>query len=51
MDDIREKCDELPVAPLPVVPYAYIYNRKLANSEKLEKIQTYINELQYNHTG
>ncbi len=32
-------------------PYNQITNHKLSNQEKIEKIQEYINKLQYNHTG
>jgi hypothetical protein len=36
---------------MPLPPYNQITNHKLSNQEKTEKIQEYINKLQYNHTG
>ncbi len=50
MEDLKDD-EALPETPVPVPPYASIYNRKLSNYERVEKIQRYIDELSYNHTG
>lgn len=36
---------------MPVVPYTILSNKVISNTEKIEKIQNYIEKLQYNHTG
>ena len=41
----------MPDHQVPIPPYNYISNKKISNAEKLEKIQKYIDKLQYNHTG
>lgn len=50
LNDLRDE-ENLPDAPILVVPYAFIYNKKLSNYERVSKIQKYIDELSYNHTG
>lgn len=51
VDEIKDLEDDVPEIQQPTVPYAHIYNKKLSNFEKIEKIKNYIDELQYNHTG
>jgi hypothetical protein len=51
MQMIQDKKDKLPDVAFPVVPYTFLVNKKNSIKEKLEKIQEYINKLQYNHTG
>ena len=51
IEEIKDMDDEAPDIALPQVPYAYIYNKKFTNYEKIDRIQRYIDELQYNHTG
>ena len=47
----RIKNLDLPDHQVPIAPFNHIYNKKMSNSEKLDKIQNYIDKLQYNHTG
>ena len=37
--------------PYPLVPFTHLNNPKLLNSEKVEKLNEFIQKLQYNHTG
>lgn len=48
---IQENKHNLPNADVPQPPYSLIYNKQASSFEKLEKLQNYINKLQYNHTG
>ena len=41
----------MPDHQVPIAPINSMMNKKMPNSEKLEKIQSYIEKLQYNHTG
>ncbi len=50
MEDLQGD-ETLPEAPIPVPPFTSIYNKKLSNYERVERIQRYIDELTYNHTG
>ena len=51
VDRIKLKIEDVPDHQVPLAPYNYIYNKKMPHAEKLEKIQNYIDKLQYNHTG
>lgn len=51
LERIKLTKEDLPDHQVPVAPFNHIYNKKLSNAEKLEKIQIYIDKLQYNHTG
>ena len=51
IDLLANRRDQLPDVPKPVPPYACLYNRELTNYEKIDRIQNYIDKLQYNHTG
>ena len=51
MQIIQEKKDKLPDVAFPTVPYSSLINKKYTIKEKIEKIQDFINKLQYNHTG
>lgn len=51
MDDLKDREGDLPQTSIPECPYGYIYNKKASNYDKMAKIQQYINDLQYNHTG
>jgi hypothetical protein len=51
VDDLRDRDDDLPEILVPECPYSAIYNKKISNYDKVAKIQQFINELQYNHTG
>jgi hypothetical protein len=51
MQMIQDKKDKLPDVEFPVVPYTFLANKKNSIKEKLDKIQEFINKLQYNHTG
>ncbi|RNA44325.1 vasohibin-2 isoform X1 [Brachionus plicatilis] len=48
---IQKNKDKLPNVEVPVVPYSILSNKMISNSQKIEKIQNYIEKLQYNHTG
>lgn len=51
MNSIKENKAKINEIEYPIPPYNYLYNKNLTNSEKVEKIQNYIDKLQYNHTG
>lgn len=36
---------------MPQAPYPILHNRDITSEEKIEKIQNFIDKLQYNHTG
>lgn len=51
MNFIQQNKEKIPNVEFPVPPYSILTNKSLSNSEKLEKIQNFIDKLQYNHTG
>ena len=52
VESIKEKSiSDLPNVEIPEPPFEFILNKKYSNIEKLEKIQNFIDSLQYNHTG
>ncbi len=48
---IQDKKDKLPDVAYPQVPYTYLTQKKFTVKDKLDKIQEFMNKLQYNHTG
>lgn len=48
LEDLKDPIEE---HPIPTPPFSHLCNSRLSNVQKCEKIQEFINKLQYNHTG
>jgi tubulinyl-Tyr carboxypeptidase len=48
LEELKDSIEEYP--PL-TPPFSHLCNSRLSNAQKCEKMQEYINKLQYNHTG
>ncbi|CAF0745736.1 unnamed protein product [Brachionus calyciflorus] len=51
INQIQNNKEKLADAEVPIPPYVQLNNKSYTNANKLERIQEYIDKLQYNHTG